>query len=963
MAIIEREAALVTKVGSDQVLLLPYTNIANVEGGVASVNGVTPDTSGAVTMPVATATLASTVRLYSTTGSATDGSLTQAALTAALNSKLDASGTAVKATADASGNVITSTYATKAELTETGEAAVEVAQDYTDAQIAANKYTLPTATDTDLGGVKVGSNITIADGVIAVADATTASKGVIQLSSATNSDSTTLAATASAVKTAYDLANSKQSPATTLAGYGISDAYTKSEVDTKVAGLVDSAPEALNTLNELAAALGDDPNFATTISTEIGKKANIADLATVATSGNYADLLNTPTIPVIPDSLPAEGGNADTVNGFTVEANVPADAKFTDTVYTHPSHTAKTSGLYKITVDELGHVSAATTVVKSDITDLGIPAQDTVYTHPDTHPATMITGLADVATSGSYNDLADKPAGLPSIGGNADTVNGFTVETNVPADAVFTDTVYTHPATHPATMITGLANVATSGSYNDLADKPAGLPSIGGNADTVNGFTVEANVPADAVFTDTIYTLPEATTTVLGGVKVGTNIAVSNGVISVADGSTSAKGVLQLTNSTSSTSTTTAATPAAVKSAYDLANAKQSPATTLAGYGITNAYTKTEVDNKVAGLVDSAPEALNTLNELAAALGDDPNFATTIAGQIGAKANTADLATVATSGNYNDLSNKPTIPTSLPANGGNAATVNGHTVNADVPSGAKFTDTVYTHPTYTAKSSGLYKITVNNLGHVSGATAVAKSDITGLGIPAQDTTYSAASTSTAGLMSAADKTKLDGIAAGANAYSLPTASGSTLGGVKTTSTVTSTSGLTACPIISGVPYYKDTNTTYTLSSFGITATAAELNALDGITATVTELNYCDGVTSNIQTQLNGKLSTTGKAVSATVADSANAVAWANVSGKPSIPAVTKVTFTATDSRWGTASNGKYPLTIAASGGEFLNCYRTNGSVYDKMDVSVTVSGNNIIIYSLDKFAGYMTYIK
>lgn len=38
----------------------------------------------------------------------------------------------------------------------------------------------------------------------------------------------------------------------------------------------------------------------------------------------------------------------------------------------------------------------------------------------------------------------------------------------------------------------------------------------------------------------------------------------------------------------------------------------------------------------------------------------------------------------------------PTIPSSLPANGGNASTVNGHTVNADVPSGAKFTDTTYT---------------------------------------------------------------------------------------------------------------------------------------------------------------------------------------------------------------------------------------------------------------------------
>ena len=71
------------------------------------------------------------------------------------------------------------------------------------------------------------------------------------------------------------------------------------------------------------------------------------------------------------------------------------------------------------------------------------------------------------------------------------------------------------------------------------------------------------------------------------------------------------------------------------------------------------------------------------------------------------------------------------------------------------------TDTVYTHPTYTAKSSGLYKVTVDNTGHVSGTAAVAKSDITALGIPAQDTTYSVATTSSNGLMSASDKAKLD----------------------------------------------------------------------------------------------------------------------------------------------------------------------------------------------------------
>jgi hypothetical protein len=52
----------------------------------------------------------------------------------------------------------------------------------------------------------------------------------------------------------------------------------------------------------------------------------------------------------------------------------------TDTVYTHPSATAYTSGLYKITVNSLGHVTAATAVVKADITALGI--SDAGYTHP-----------------------------------------------------------------------------------------------------------------------------------------------------------------------------------------------------------------------------------------------------------------------------------------------------------------------------------------------------------------------------------------------------------------------------------------------------------------------------------------------------------------------------------------------------------------------------------------------------
>lgn len=48
----------------------------------------------------------------------------------------------------------------------------------------------------------------------------------------------------------------------------------------------------------------------------------------------------------------------------------------------------------------------------------------------------------------------------------------------------------------------------------------------------------------------------------------------------------------------------------------------------------------------------------------------------------------------------------------------------------------------YVHPSYTSRASGLYKIVVDATGHISQVAAVTKADITALGIPAQDTTYS-----------------------------------------------------------------------------------------------------------------------------------------------------------------------------------------------------------------------------
>lgn len=90
-------------------------------------------------------------------------------------------------------------------------------------------------------------------------------------------------------------------------------------------------------------------------------------------------------------------------------------------------------------------------------------------------------------------------------------------------------------------------------------------------------------------------------------------------------------------------------------------------------------------------------------------------------------------------------------------------------------------------------------------------------------------------------------------------YSLVGANGTT-GLIKNGSSVTSTSGLTACPIISGVPYYKDTNTTYTLSSLGIgnVKNYDQSKAIKAITRSGTTFTYTclDGTTGTFTQQDN-----------------------------------------------------------------------------------------------------------
>lgn len=144
---------------------------------------------------------------------------------------------------------------------------------------------------------------------------------------------------------------------------------TAAQVETAISKLVDSAPEALNTLNELAAALGDDPNFATTVTNMVAEKADLNHTHTVANITNFGSIKFTG----------ASTGTFSGTNDLTI--NIP---------------------------------SPTTSLAWSAIT--GKPSTFTPSSH--THTAAQVTGLADVATSGSYTDLSNKPT-IPSLSGYA----------------------------------------------------------------------------------------------------------------------------------------------------------------------------------------------------------------------------------------------------------------------------------------------------------------------------------------------------------------------------------------------------------------------------------------------------------------------------------------------------------------------------------------------------------------
>ena len=202
-----------------------------------------------------------------------------------------------------------------------------------------------------------------------------------------------------------------------------------------IATITNSAPETLDTLNELAAALGDDANFATTVTDSLALKANSADLSSVATSGDYADLINSPTIPSDVSDLTDIGGLLTHFDGqyssLTGTPTIPSDVgDLTDVggILTH------FDGDYNSLTN--------TPTIPSDLTDLNIT--------DGTSNQILTTNGEGIFT------FQDAPVSLPDQTGNSGlylTTDGSTATwAEAPGEYVYVRTTYT--ATSGQTVFT-----------------------------------------------------------------------------------------------------------------------------------------------------------------------------------------------------------------------------------------------------------------------------------------------------------------------------------------------------------------------------------------------------------------------------------------------------------------------------------------------------------------------------
>ena len=367
----------------------------------------------------------------------------------------------------------------------------------------------------------------------------------------------------------------------------------ESTIDTKVAAavntLVAGAPAALDTLNELAAAIDDNGSYASTVTASLASKLSLGGgtmTGDIIMSNNKIMDLAQPV------------SNSDAANKIYVDnAKTGAETFATNSISvvatdldTHKSNTLNVHGI--IDTAALATKTYADNKVEAEIN-----------THNSASLSVHgISNTADLATKTYADSAVSTHNGVSTnVHGIADTANLVTL--------AGTQTLTNKTITSPSGLVkadVGLANVDNTSD----ADKPIS---------TAAQTALDLKAPlASPTFTGTV-TTPLSTA---GYVK------------------TDASGVLSSSAAVAQGDVTGLTSDLALKAplASPALTGTPTAPTATAGTNTTQVATTEFVTGAVADLIASAPGALNTLDELAAALGDDANFATTVTNSLAAKA-------------------------------------------------------------------------------------------------------------------------------------------------------------------------------------------------------------------------------------------------------------------------------------------------------------------------------------
>jgi len=366
----------------------------------------------------------------------------------------------------------------------------------------------------------------------------------------------------------------------------------------ELSAIIDSAPEALNTLNELAAALGDDPAFFTNIAESISDNIDSHNAQT-----NVHGIANTALL-------------ATTANVATAKSEAQTFA--TTEVTTHAEDQTNVHGI--VDTAALATKSYADTAVSThnaDATDVhGIAdtAQLATKTYADSAVSTHSTDTTEVHGIANTADLATKSYADTAVSTHSDDttdVHGITNTADLATKSYADAAVSTHAAL--TLDVHGIANTALLATQ-DFVSTAIGNSAI--DQSLLAGVGIEWNATTDQYDIDSTV----ATTTYVG-TEIGTHNSDTTSVHGIADTS-----LLALK---SEVAAVTAAT-LGLGNVTNTADADK-PVSTAQSTAIADAT------SQVNALLTGAPAALNTLDELAAALGDDANFAATVTTNLGLK--------------------------------------------------------------------------------------------------------------------------------------------------------------------------------------------------------------------------------------------------------------------------------------------------------------------------------------